>query len=329
MSASSRTLAAAGGLFLLIAASGSPGDPGQAASGQTTAPVASVPQLVATVPRSEPGPLETRRIQGHLLNVERALRGRAPGELSARQRERRNAALDWLREYRERGTFPHNHTYAGSRVPVFVDEHGTPCAVAYLLQRSGRGSLVSEIANADNYVYAWELAGDARFSEWLDEMGLTLEEAARIQPNYGPDGCPCFVDDASRTWRYVAPFTVGSLLAGHVVNGATQPEAWERTAVGAINGALAVAHAGFAANAFKEWDESSSGAEISLAANTALAVVSGYVAWTFLRSRSDGSETSRSGADAFSAMSMQRPRLLPPAAAWVGGGVGLQVRLIH
>ncbi len=189
MSASSRTLAAAGGLFLLIAASGSPGDPGQAASGQTTAPVASVPRLVATVPRSEPGPLETRRIQGHLLNVERALRGRAAGELSARQRERRNAALDWLREYRERGTFPHNHT--------------------------------------------------------------------------------------------------------------------------------------------KELEESSSGAELSFAANTALGVVSGYVAWTFLRSRSDESETSRSGADAFGAMRMQRPRLLPPAAAWVGGGVGLQVRLIH
>ena len=166
-----------------------------------------------TSPRAEPGLLEKRRIQGHLRDVERALREKGTERLSAAQRERRATALNWLREYRERGEFPHNHTHAGGRVPVFVDEHGTPCAVAYLLQESGRESLVREIASVDNNVYAWELADDARFSEWLDEMGLTLEEAARIQPNYA-DGCFCPRDEASRAWRSVAPFAVGSVLAG-------------------------------------------------------------------------------------------------------------------
>ncbi|WP_419859316.1 hypothetical protein [Candidatus Palauibacter irciniicola] len=158
--------------------------------------------VVADRARRAGGPTD----RGAPRDVEEALRRKATDALSAAQRERRNTALNWLREYRERGEFPHNHTHAGGRVPVFVDEHGTPCAVAYLLQRSGRENLVREIAGADNNVYAWELADDGRFSEWLDEMGLTLEEA-RIQPNYA-DYCLCIVAEASRTWRYVTPFTL-------------------------------------------------------------------------------------------------------------------------
>ncbi|MDE2942723.1 MAG: hypothetical protein OXT63_00760 [Gemmatimonadota bacterium] len=325
MSTSSRAVAAIGGLCLLIAASAGPGDE---VSGRTSARIGTAPQrLAATARPTEAAVLETRLIQGHLLDVEGALRRKATDALSAAQRERRNTALNWLREYRERGEFPHNHTHAGGRVPVFVDEHGTPCAVAYLLQRSGRENLVREIAGADNNAYAWELADDGRFSEWLDEMGLTLEEAARIQPGYA-DYCLCIVDEASRAWRYVTPFALGSVLAGHVVNGATQPEAWERTAVGAINGAFAVAHAAFAVNAAREWQDSSIGARGSTLANSALALVSGYVAWTFLRPRPDKSSTGTEVALA-SALRSPRPRLLAPSAAWVGGGPGLQVRLVH
>jgi hypothetical protein len=325
MSASSKTIAAIGVLCTLLVASGGPGEAADEASGRT----ATAPPSVATFAGAAPGVLETRRIQGHLLDVEGVLRRRATDDLSASQRERRNTALNWLREYRERGEFPRNHTHADARVPVFVDEHGTPCAVAYLLQRSGREDLVREIASADNNVYAWELAGDARFSEWLDETGLTLGEAARIQPQYG-DHCVCVVDNASSTWQYVAPFALGSVVAGYVVNGATQPEAWERTVVGALNGAFAAAHAGFAVNAAREWhDDSSIGAELSTAANAALALVSGYTAWSLLRSRSDEPAASGSETGVASALRSQRPRLLAPSAAWVAGGLGLQVRLVH
>ena len=328
MSASSRAIAAVGVLVLFAAAAAGTGGPAPDASTQASAQIGPATQIAATLVRTEPGPLEVRRIQGHLLDVERTLREKGTDNLSNAQRERRNTVLNWLREYRERGEFPHNHTHADGRVPVFVDEHGTPCAVAYLLQRSGRENLVREIARADNNVYAWELADDARFSEWLDGMGLTLEEAARIQPNYA-DGCFCPRDEASRTWRYVAPFALGSVLAGYVVNDATQPGAWERTAVGAINGALAVAHVGFAVNAAREWEDSSLGADLSTFANSALALVSGYVAWTFLRPRGDEPSTAGAGPEAPSALRSHRPRLLAPSAAWVGGGLGLQVRLVH
>ncbi len=304
---------------MLVVASGVPADAGDDASGRT----ATSPPSAATFARAEPGVLETRRIQGHLLDVEGVLRRRATDALSASQRERRNAALNWLREYRERGEFPRNHTHAG-RVPVFVDEHGTPCAVAYLLQRSGREDLVREIASADNNVYAWELAADARFSEWLAETGLTLDEAARIQPAYA-DGCLCPRDEASNTWKYVVPLSALSALVGHL----ERPEWWTRPAFGVINGAFAVAHAGFAWNAVREWQDSSIGAELSAAANAGLALVSGYTAWSLLRSRPDEPAASGSETGVASALRSQRPRLLAPSAAWVGGGPGLQVRLVH
>ena len=323
MSISSRAVIVVGGLFTFVAGSGGPADD---SSGHTTTQVGTAqPRLAATFAETEPGVLETRRIRGHLLDVERALRGRATVTLSAAQRERRNAALNWLREYRERGRFPHNHTHAGGRVPVFVDEHGTPCAVAYLLQRSGRESLVRKVADADNNVYAWEFAGDARFSEWLDETGLTLAEAARIQPGYA-DGCLCPRDDASNTWRYVAPLSAGSALVSHLA----KPEGWARPVVGALNGAFAVVHAGFAWHALNEWNDGGTvGAELSAAANTALVFASGYVAWSLLRSRPDEPATSGPEVEMLSAMKSHRPRLLAPSAAWVGGSLGLQVRLVH
>jgi len=319
MSASSKAVAAIGVLCTFIVASGGPGDAGGEASGRT----ATAPPSAATSARAESGALETRRIQGHLLDVEGVLRRRATDALSASQRERRNTALNWLREYRGRGEFPRNHTHAG-RVPIFVDEHGTPCAVAYLLQRSGREDLAREIASADNNVYAWELAGDARFSEWLHETGLTLEEAARIQPAYA-DGCICPRDAASNTWQYVVPLSVLSTVVSHL----ERPEGWRRPVVGAINGAFAVAHAGFAWNAVREWQDSSIGAEVSTAANAALALVSGYTAWSLLRPRTDESAASGSARGIATALRSQRPRLLAPSAAWVGGGLGLQVRLVH
>ncbi|WP_420447838.1 hypothetical protein [Candidatus Palauibacter sp.] len=311
---------------MLVASRGGPRPAGDDASGHTTAQIGTVPTPAATFVRAEPGLLEVRRIQGHLLDVERALRSRGTEGLNAAQLERRNTALNWLREYRERGEFPHNHTHGDGRVPVFVDGHGTPCAVAYLLQRSGRESLVSEVASTDNNVYAWELADDPRFSEWLDETGLTLAEAARIQPSYG-DFSPCctLVGSPSRAWQYVAPLTVGSVLVSHLA----KPEAWARPLLGVVNGGFAVAHAGFAWNAWGEREGSDVEAEVSAAANTALALASAITAWSLLRPHPDEPATSGSEPGMPSAMKSQRLRILAPSAAWVGGRLGLQVRIVH
>lgn len=135
--------------------------------------------------------------------------------------------------------------------------------------------------------------------------------------------------EASRTWRYVTPFALGSVVAGYVVNGAAQPGAWERTAVGALNGAFAVAHAGLAVNAAREWQDRRFEARGSTLANAGLALVSGYTAWSLLRPRPDEPPTATAGMEVASAMRSHRPRLVPPSAVWIGGGPGLQVRLVH
>lgn len=130
---------------------------------------------------------EVTRIQDHLGQVLEELRTSPPPELTSEQRAARKEAIHWLEDYREAGVFPHNHVRPGERVPVFVDPHGTPCAVGYLMLRSGEVELVQEIVRDANLARIPELSGDERLVLWLHERGLTLEEAARIQPAYDPD----------------------------------------------------------------------------------------------------------------------------------------------
>lgn len=133
---------------------------------------------------------ETARVGRHLDGALHRLRAAPTAHLSHSQRQARAESIGWLEEYRRAGVFPHNHVLADHRTPVFVDGHGTPCAVGYLLLRSGEIELVREIVAGDNLVRVPELEGDARLERWLDERGLTLDEAARIQPTYGPPDDP-------------------------------------------------------------------------------------------------------------------------------------------
>jgi len=129
---------------------------------------------------------EADRIRAHLTSVLAELRSAPPRDLTPGQQRARAETLRWLEEYRDRGVFPHNHLPTGGRVPVFVDPHGTPCAVGYLLLRSGEQDLVREVVETDNLVRVPELRDEARVAGWLEDRGLTLAEAARIQPTYGP-----------------------------------------------------------------------------------------------------------------------------------------------
>lgn len=88
-----------------------------------------------------------------------------------------------LRDYRVAGRFPQNHRIFG-RVPTFIDERGTPCAVGYLMQRSGRSELAAEISRTNNHVYVEKIA-DGPALDWILHSGLTQEECATIQPSYG------------------------------------------------------------------------------------------------------------------------------------------------
>lgn len=152
---------------------------------------------------------ERIRIQTHLARVSEHLRVRPPARLTPEQRAARRVTLQWLDEYRAAGVFPHNHVRPGTRTPVFVDPHGTPCAVGYLLLRSGEDELVEEIVRTDNLVQVPELGGDPRLQRWLDAHGITLEEAAMIQPQYG--GTPPDIG-VQNTSGYV-PATVGFSIA--------------------------------------------------------------------------------------------------------------------
>ena len=72
-------------------------------------------------------------------------------------------------------------------MPFFRDRYGALCAMAYLIERSGRGDLVDRIAISRNNAFIAELATDPALRAWLDSVGLSVSEAARIQPTYTPD----------------------------------------------------------------------------------------------------------------------------------------------
>lgn len=129
---------------------------------------------------------ERERITAHLTAVERTLRATDVSHLTGAQRAARMRHLDVLREYRLSGRFPHNHGVSDGRTPIFVDEHGTHCAVGYLLARSGETALVVRIASSRNLATVAELADEPGLVEWLDANGLTAEEAGQIQPAYSP-----------------------------------------------------------------------------------------------------------------------------------------------
>lgn len=127
---------------------------------------------------------ERVRIRAHFDSVLVELRAAPVAHLSASQRAARADRIAELQRYRDRGVFPHNHDFADAWTPYFVDHRGVRCAVAHLLDASGRGELVTRVARADNNVWVPRLEGDRAFAAWLDESGLTLAEAARIQVPY-------------------------------------------------------------------------------------------------------------------------------------------------
>lgn len=132
--------------------------------------------------------VEIARVRHHLEGAEAILVSRDEAALSPSQRAARARRVDDLRAYIQRGVFPHNHQELTSRTPVFVDEHGTRCAMAFLIERSGEPALVARIARTRNLARIRDLAGDAALASWLVRNGISLDEAARIQPAYGESG---------------------------------------------------------------------------------------------------------------------------------------------
>jgi hypothetical protein len=131
---------------------------------------------------------EVQRIQAHFDSVLSELRARDVDALTLNQRTERAKLIGVLVAYRDRGVFPHNRDFAEA-IPYFIDRPtGTLCAVAHLLESTGRRDIVDAVAAMDNNVWVNDLADNREFERWLDRNGLTLAEAARIQVPYVGDG---------------------------------------------------------------------------------------------------------------------------------------------
>lgn len=130
--------------------------------------------------------LEVARLRAHFDSVDAELRLPTALPLTRAQRMGRATLIGWLREYREAGSFPRNDRFPERAMPFFRDGRDVLCAMAYLIDRSGRGDLVDRVASTRNNAFIPELAGDPELRNWLDSVGLSVSEAARIQPGYGP-----------------------------------------------------------------------------------------------------------------------------------------------
>jgi hypothetical protein len=150
---------------------------------------------------------EQTRLRAHFDSVDGELRAADVSRLSAQQRAMRVQLIAWLRDYRNTGSFPENDRFANRAMPFFRDSHGTLCAMAYLVDRSGRGDIVDHIARTRNNAFIHELVDDAQLVAWLDKSGLSVDEAARIQPTYGPP--PITVDDPDRVSSNYALLSMG------------------------------------------------------------------------------------------------------------------------
>lgn len=143
-------------------------------------------------------PSEVARLQTHLSTVERKLRAVDTSRLPPQVAARRLQLLDRLHDYWEAGRFPHNHDYAGERIPIFIDAHGTACAVGQLLIDSGSGDLAREVARTRNTARVAELAQLEALRTWAAEWGFELRELARIQPSYGFENSPQYRAELKR-----------------------------------------------------------------------------------------------------------------------------------
>jgi hypothetical protein len=127
---------------------------------------------------------ENARIHRHFLAIEPRLRAATARALDPPRRLTRALLLDEVARYGRERRYPINRDFKGKCVPYFVDEAGTRCAVAHLLEIGGQPELVQRIAARRNHARVRELADEPELLRWLAAAGLSVAEAALIQPDY-------------------------------------------------------------------------------------------------------------------------------------------------
>ena len=156
--------------------------------------------------------LQVARLRAHFDSVDAELRHAKALQFTPSLRTARTTLIGWLQEYRDAGAFPRNDRFPELAMPFFRDGHGALCAMAYLIERSGRRDLVDRVALTRNNAFIAELANDPELRVWLDSVGLTVTEAARIQPTYAPE-VGDFVAHYDRAWNKRDTSAVSRLLA--------------------------------------------------------------------------------------------------------------------
>ena len=137
---------------------------------------------------------ETARLQAHFDSVDAELRAVDTWTRRASQRVARAQLIAWLREYRNAARFPENDRFA-TPTPFFVDHRGVRCAMGELLHRSGRDDIVRDVQRTRNNARIAQLVDDPRLVAWMDSVGMTAAEAARVQPSYDGIGGGNVIDD--------------------------------------------------------------------------------------------------------------------------------------
>lgn len=127
---------------------------------------------------------EAERIAKHLHLVAAHLRSTSPEGLSAEAASKRASLLNDLDDYADRGVFPQNHVLP-YRNPIFIDPHGTACAVGQLMIESGYRDLAESISAEMDRAYVRDMQR-ADVLEWATQHGFTEDELAWIQPGYAP-----------------------------------------------------------------------------------------------------------------------------------------------
>ena len=137
---------------------------------------------------------EKQLIQEHLQLVEEGLRLKDVRHLPQSQQHARKQNLDNLRKYWQAGIFPKNTKHPNQRVPYFIDDGGRACAMAHLLIESGHKETALQIQLRENNAYVHDIKSP-ELSTWLKTSGLTIDEAAWIQPAYKQNwSCDCKCD---------------------------------------------------------------------------------------------------------------------------------------
>lgn len=126
---------------------------------------------------------EVERIKSHLRSVHELVTAFKPTGLTSQQLINRKRGLIALKKYIEAKNFPQNHDFPGIRIPYFIDEHGTPCAVAHIMIESGFESLARKISGLNNHIYL-DQVDDSEVAKWVANSGFSLDELRLIQPSY-------------------------------------------------------------------------------------------------------------------------------------------------